>query len=1088
MSRTVYAVVPLLAALAAPTARGFEFFDGRLEVHGYYEAQLRGIARNMEGSDDWDLTQWYNVFNVEIEADVAPDGFGPFDLVSTFVRFEVRYDCVWRKACGLFNSVDVYGDDANHLPKRYSDARGYGLTGAVDTGDIRNKHTIPVDQLAFADKFLRVGDRRQPAYLWHFPGVDTLFGVPGSDGVVGTADDPAFFVFERFVRPGNEYRFGLRRVKGANDGHDLQALVWRPKDEVDPIGTLADRPNPFNPLDFNPIAGADGSFGTTAMPYRPAPLIPASFDAARRAEPRGLFYPNERIAGLLDRHEFDETDQNFTESELAWNHGASQQDERELKEAYVDLEMFDSRLWLRLGKQQIVWGKTELFRTTDQFNPQDLALSSLPSLEESRIALWSARGVWSFFEVGPLEDARLELALNFDQFEPTDLGRCGEPYTPFPVCDKTTGLFAHGLAGFGLAGEIRPPDPWESVKGLEYGARFEARWGRFSFQLSDFYGYEDFPYLDQAFVYSRNVDPRTGRPRRGQSDGGCDPDGLIDGDTSGCLSGGTDALYHHHANVQRFAVICAASVGFSDLDTSACAQSVFNSNKSALTSAPDADPSIAAVLGTVLSGSSLGRSLVLAQFIPGAGTFPTVRLNADPNDGAGQGIFAANALGPVLTDQQEALLGCGPFWGTTCDDSKSTAYGGVDLLNADLSVLAQSWPGVPGTFGDWDMRDTTFPQPGTVGFFGSPPATFFQDGQLYTLPGAHGPFLTDGSPDPSYDPLVDGCVRNDVPGCGAATTLVQPFTGAVFQSEMAAVSWNFLLTLTVLSGLGKNPASPACPPGTPSAAAADCFTIEEFLPAEPFRTDGCSYAKPQLCSNVQALYAVAHTTRKSIRAGGNGTYGRLDFDWHVAGSGVLRYEKRNVLGFAMDFAEDTTKSNWGVEATWIEGLPYEDHDARDNLTKVDTYNLTVSVDRPTFINFLNPNRTFFINSQWFFQWVEGYRDSFPSNGPLNVLATLRVETGYHRDRLNPGITLVYDFMSASGAILPEIGYRFTENLSATFFVSWFFGHSQAVVPPLSTVGDPPFRTGRRRNYDFVDEGVSPIRDRDEVALILRYTF
>ena len=74
---------------------------------------------------------------------------------------------------------------------------------------------------------------------------------------------------------------------------------------------------------------------------------------------------------------------NISEIDRAFNRGASQQDEGELKEAYLDIEMFDSRLWLRVGKQSIVWGKTELFRTTDQFNPQDLALATLPSLEES---------------------------------------------------------------------------------------------------------------------------------------------------------------------------------------------------------------------------------------------------------------------------------------------------------------------------------------------------------------------------------------------------------------------------------------------------------------------------------------------------------------------------------------------------------------------------------------------------------------------------------------------------------------------------------------------------------------------------------
>jgi hypothetical protein len=214
----------------------------------------------------------------------------------------------------------------------------------------------------------------------------------------------------------------------------------------------------------------------------------------------------------------------------------------------------------------------------------------------------------------------------------------------------------------------------------------------------------------------------------------------------------------------------------------------------------------------------------------------------------------------------------------------------------------------------------------------------------------------------------------------------------------------------------------------------------------------------------------------------------MQFDWHDGGSGVLRYEKRNVLGLSMDFAEDRTKSTWSFEGTWIEGVPFDDNDQRDGTTRVDTYNLTVSVDRPTFINFLNADRTFFINSQWFFQYVAGYRSGFVSNGPFNVLATLRVETGYYRDRLNPGVTLVYDFNSASGALIPEVNYRFTENLSATVSAAWFWGRFQSIDPPIHPVGGTPFRGGRHAQLDYTEEGLSPVADRDEVSLVIRYTF
>src|SRR6202008_462581 len=113
----------------------------------------------------------------------------------------------------------------------------------------------------------------------------------------------------------------------------------------------------------------------------------------------------EKRSGHLDELQF-----NYDELDRSWNRGQSQENNKELKEAYFDVEVLDSRLWMRLGLQNIVWGKTELFRTTDQFNPQDLALASLPSLEESRIALWSARGIYSLYDVGALEDVRLAVA------------------------------------------------------------------------------------------------------------------------------------------------------------------------------------------------------------------------------------------------------------------------------------------------------------------------------------------------------------------------------------------------------------------------------------------------------------------------------------------------------------------------------------------------------------------------------------------------------------------------------------------------------------------------------------------------------
>jgi hypothetical protein len=1133
------AIAPLLVAVvgtlpATDAARAIDFFDGRIEIHGNVEQQIRGIAADYDANDGWDLSQWYNILNVESDLNIAPDGFGPFSLISGFVKLEARYDCIWTGGCGMFPAVNAWGDDAEKFPSRNTGARKSGFNGTIPNGDRRRIHNIAVDRLGYADKDFPVIGNNTPAYLWHVPGVDTLFGVRDPLQTPSLDDDPAFYVFGRYVRPGNEYRFGLRSTKGQPDGSSLQVLgPFLPENRVAPMGALRDIANPFNPLDVNPVLvpsgpGPDGVLGTGddapvvgsgALPFRPAPMVPASLRAAGGPEtPRGLFLPNEAVAKLIRHDEFDDFDQNFSQSELAWNRGASQQDERELKEAYLDLELFDSRLWIRAGKQNIVWGKTELFRTTDQFNPQDIALATLASLEETRIGLWSVRGVYSFYDVGPLEDVRLEAAFNFDQMEPTDLGRCGEPYTPNPVCDKTAGIFAHGLAGSVLAGEIRPPDPWDDVSGIELGARLEFRWDRFSFAISDFYGYDDFPYVDPVFYYERNVDPRTGAPRRGQSRAGCDPEGRFDGDTSGCLGPGEDALLHHHANQQRFAVICASSVGFNALDRSACAQSVFNSQNPG---APPLPPTVSEVLGAVLSGSNQGRALVQNFFIGGQ-PFPSVRLNRDPGDGAaGSPAFGNSSLSIVTSPQQEALIGCGPFWQTNCDTD------GLDLLNAELSVLIQSFPGFPGTSGFWDAfaGPAGNIQPGTirncsvnpslpdcngragwVPFQGGAVARRFEDGQAFTLPGARSPFpeATELRMGPiPWDASVDGCVSGVLghAGCDGPgkNELLRPYNAGgtfstagsdYFLSEMAAFSYNYMLLLIAFSRDdppgGTKPEVP-CAPGQDIST---CRKIDELIanPAFLFRADGCSYTRPDLCSNVSAIYSIAHTTRKSVRAGGTGDFGRTDFDWHQSGVGVLRYEKRNVLGFSTDFAEDKTKSNWGIETTWIEGNPFEDNDEFDRLSYSDTFNLTVSVDRPTFINFLNPQRTFFFNSQWFFQYIGSHQDSFTQPGPWNVLATFHVDTGYFRDRLLPGITLVYDFQSRSGAILPEIAYRFTENLSVTLSAGIFSGRWQPFKPPIRAISDFPYRAGRRTGSDWTEQGLSPVRDNDEVALRLRWTF
>ncbi|MGI9431417.1 MAG: DUF1302 family protein [Myxococcota bacterium] len=1045
-----------------------------IEVHGFYETQVRAIARDMDFSDGLDLTQWYHILNLEAEFEFAEDGIGPFDVLQGFMRVEVRYDCVWTRACSIFPSANAYGDRAQRLPKRLSDGRraGYRSTGTIFNGDTRYLRDTPREFLPWRFRD-RPGGSRKPSEWFNVQGIDTLFDSAGADGMFGTDDDPAPFYFSRALA---DCDFTFRRTKGSMDGVGHQTMIWNPCCSVRPIGFRRDKPNPLRAGDVSPITGLGGS---GALPFRPAPEHAFDSLAPNDSVAQGIYFPNERLTKMLRDGEFDSFDQNFRQSELAWNRGASQQDEKELKEAYLDIEMFDSSLWMRIGKQSVVWGKTELFRNQDRWNPQDLALASLPSLEESRIGLWMARFVWQFWNVGPLEDVRAELIFSYDNFEPTDLGRCGEPYSPNPVCNKTFGLFAHGHTGLALAGEVRPQNPWNSWSGIEVGGRVEWRWDRFSFAVTDFYGFNDLGYQDTIFRYSRNVDPVTGRPRAAMETGRCKT-----GRDGACLKEG-EALTRQSSNQQLFHMICATSIGFSDLDTASCAQTLFNSpNRTdepgeaaprvivALNSVVAGDPSgailpgLAATLSGIDEASAVSVARQAAQLTKFGVSTPTVVLNIDPADGgtdypAGHPLLAepdflntvdffyttlGGSLSARLTDQQEALLGCGPLYQTSCD------LDGIDLMNSEASALFQSFPGFEGTSGDWDTTDGSVAQPGTTGFQGGAPCTRYSNGKTYVLPGCRGPG------DDGYDPNVDG----------TATGLIHPFTKQRFRSEMAVVSWNALMGLVAFS---------AGPDGNE----------DEFLVDDILRTNGCSYRKPQYCSIVQSFFQVTGVQRNSLRAGGNLRFGRRDFVWHGGRDLALRYQKFNVLGFSMDFAEDVTKSNWGLEFTWEENVLVGDNDAFSGLEEVDRYNLTVSIDRPTFINFLNANRTFFINSQVFFQYVQGHGSGHTGNGPWNVLGVLAVNTGYFDDRLLPSMTLVYDMRSNSGAFIPQVLYRFNSEFSASFGMALFIGREErrdmAISPnALSN------RTGRHANKDFVENGLSAVRDRDEFFLRIRYTF
>ena len=153
---------------------------------------------------------------------------------------------------------------------------------------------------------------------------------------------------------------------------------------------------------------------------------------------------------------------------------------------------------------------------------------------------------------------------------------------------------------------------------------------------------------------------------------------------------------------------------------------------------------------------------------------------------------SAGSLSAKLTDQQEALLGCGPFFKTSCD------LDGVDVLNMEGGVFFQSFPNIDGhlrpgpeqALGHVRQEPSPSPAPSASRARRSARASRTAGPTCCRAAAAPATPATTSSED------------------GSTTGLLQPFTGQQFQNEMAALSWNILMGVVGFSMPGTDGVQP----------------------------------------------------------------------------------------------------------------------------------------------------------------------------------------------------------------------------------------------------------------------------------------
>ncbi len=134
-----------------------------------------------------------------------------------------------------------------------------------------------------------------------------------------------------------------------------------------------------------------------------------------------------------------------------------------IREAYVTKTIGldgGQNAFLKIGKQQVVWGRTDLFRVLDVINPVDYSRNNIyDELQDIRIPMWIAQAEYRMGASENMQDRNLSVVWNFDQFRPNNLGQGGTPNSILGAGDffrSMANCWSNGctVGNFGMANNL----------------------------------------------------------------------------------------------------------------------------------------------------------------------------------------------------------------------------------------------------------------------------------------------------------------------------------------------------------------------------------------------------------------------------------------------------------------------------------------------------------------------------------------------------------------------------------------------------------------------------------------------------------
>lgn len=173
-----------------------------------------------------------------------------------------------------------------------------------------------------------------------------------------------------------------------------------------------------------------------------------------------------------------------------------------IRELYIDAtrDVGEDQLTVRLGKQQVIWGRTDLFRVLDTINPVDYSRHNIyDELEDIRIPQWMLKADLLMGANSVFDDMNFQLIWNFDKFRPNNLGTCGQAYA---ILDAGC-FFSSYLAGtIPIIHDVKLPD--RSLENTQGGLKWEGVYGDATFSVNALRYFQQLPS-----IHWRGPDPGT---------------------------------------------------------------------------------------------------------------------------------------------------------------------------------------------------------------------------------------------------------------------------------------------------------------------------------------------------------------------------------------------------------------------------------------------------------------------------------------------------------------------------------------------------------------------------------------------------